>query len=338
MPELFAQVVDLYLNVRAPQYPAQFFPSRYSGSSRASTPQFVAGDRVLLRLWLCAPAVAAGQPPTLFAANGPIVFAVKASTASDALLAYADAFDSVEDGAGERHYEAILNLATDEIATAFSGGKSDVRARLDIELQAQGNSRRMTFATTLQLVAQAYQGTEVEPVPSTPTYPAPGDIPSKIEIDTLVAAKVAAQLPAALAAAIASIPRITRAATATLQPGADATAAVAFPDPDSPDNPASGLLSLGIPRGVDGVVTGVPPTFVSAAAAVPTGFTHFDVSFHASFPSAPIVTASLVAPSESSPVIALMIHTILPTRFTAALASPVPTAGYIINFTAVSAH
>jgi hypothetical protein len=341
MADSFTQTIDLFLNVKGRQFPAVFFASRTS--TAAAQLQFVHGDTVLLRLWLCAPPPAFGRTSPLYRVTGGIAFAIKASTAPTApLLAFASDFTLVDPGEAQ-HYEATLNLATAEMHAATASGNT-LTARLDIELQSPGNARRITFAAPVQIVRDAYQGVEVEPVPATPAYPPPGDIPSKNEVDALIDDKVAAQLPPLLAAAMtqtasevaAVIPRITRVAVATLAPGAEATASFTTPDPTTPNAPASGTLSLGIPRGADGVVSSVPSGFVSATAAIPQGADIVPVAFLAPFASVPMVAASLASPGSYAPVIAFVLGDFTAAGFSVRLAAPAPTVGYTITYIAIA--
>jgi hypothetical protein len=367
MPQpIFNKTADVLLDLEGPQYPAHL-PASLTNSSGVRL-QFVAGDCLLLRLWLTRPAREYRQPASLCRNDGGIAFALKRSATDDTLLAQAGGWELASDG-GE-HYEATFDLNTEEIAAAFSGTATSLSARLNIELQNPDNTLRITFASEVQIMRDSYQGTETAPVPATPAYPPPGDLITREEADTLLTTKVAAQMPGLIATAVAaatagvaaSIPRITATAATTLPAGSAATATIAqdpattIPNPEDPDgpqipDPAALKLTLGIPRGADGAPGqngtngGFSGSVISSITLAPLGADEIFIPYYIDGlggatpgPGAapPTVVASVCAqtPYATGGELTCTIINVTFSSFSVKLSAPVPTSGYAIHWIA----
>jgi hypothetical protein len=335
---VFTQVKDLFLDVTGAQYPARFFASREN--TAGASPLFVEGDAVLLRLWLCSPPETLGGLAPLHLRSGGLVAAIKAAPGAEDVLALSGAFTFVAvtpDGL-EGYYRAVLDLGGEELHAAVGGRV--ISARLDIELQGANpddpdsgaNALRLTFASDIQIVPEGYTGDEPS-LPALPAqYPPAGDVLTRAEAETFradaIAAAVAA-LPAVLGplvgaaveAAADTIPRITTVEAVTLPAGSAAAAALDTPDAEAP---AALRLTLGLPRGANGDVDAVPPTFFAGKITLQAGATSASVEYPVAFAAAPVVTASIERGASGDAVFVTELRNCSAAGFAAGLSAAVP--------------
>lgn len=151
-----------------------------SSSFAQAEPQLAQGDELLLKLFFRRRGAAGAASTAVQLATGAnIVLAAKEEDglAEATLLFSAAAF--VETGTGDDlHYESALNLNTDELDAAITGG-DPLPVRVDVEVQNGGNTYRLTYQFDMAISPQVYDG-EADPTPGTPAYPHPDLIVTKI--------------------------------------------------------------------------------------------------------------------------------------------------------------
>lgn len=175
----FARVINHYLNLDAQGNP---LVSGINNISPRSTPTYVQGDTVLVRIW---PLTETGQATAplataRLAAGSELVIAAKAAAnlGATSLLFSALAFaerNTEVDNSGAWYYEAELELNTTDLNTAIaalSSTATSLALKVDIEIQNADNSERITYQFDAAAIRQVYAG-EASPVPGTPVYPHP---------------------------------------------------------------------------------------------------------------------------------------------------------------------
>ncbi|MDR0536189.1 MAG: hypothetical protein LBG65_07610 [Puniceicoccales bacterium] len=329
----FAQEITLYLDSEKQQVPARFFASDNTLNTLADV-GLVQGDCLLLRLYICRPAKTLGAKHTFLHANGPIILALYDRIGEGrAQLAQTAAWEAhVDADSGDVHYEAIFNLNTPAANAAIPGAAANIKARLAIELQIAGNTRRKEFSTPCTLHRQLIDGTDpAQPTPP-PQYPPPEDIPSIANVGNLIHDEVSQQLPGLVgdkvATAAGAIPRVAGVESSSLPPQEQATAELVAEDGENPQNLT---LRLGIPRGergADGVVSSVPMGAAGAEFALPSGpgSASGTVALPQAFPTAASyqLVATLVAPAGATVALSLQVLDKTASTFSYQLSDEVP--------------
>ena len=184
MATAWQRVINLYLDVEAygrfPLLATQTSSNKYP-YERLS---WVEADAFKLRLWFRQRAASVSSPTLSMSlgAGWNLVVCGKSDTELDSETQFfkADGGDFTQVTVGtDVYYEALLNLNTDEMVAAFAAlddATAPLSMRIDIEVQASGNTERVTLQIPLDVQRQVYRGTESTPVPATPLYPSPGDI------------------------------------------------------------------------------------------------------------------------------------------------------------------
>jgi hypothetical protein len=137
----------------------------------ADRPLLVGGDRFLFRLWFIEPSISGGAPTIVaLSQDAQIVVAGRISLAGAVILFAATGFAAVN-SLGGLHYEAEVNLNTDEI-TAALGNDIAMLCAVEVQVQSPDNTERRTKQFTARLNRSGFAGL-LSPTPSTPEYPTP---------------------------------------------------------------------------------------------------------------------------------------------------------------------
>lgn len=176
--------VDLYLN--NDRTPGNVLLSSLTDQTPPSAPAWIEDDKFLVRLRFCdRPATVGGRAtPTELDADNVIVLAGKKVRGTGATLFNATSFIKVvvpagEDTPADVYYQAVLNLNTGALDSAWAPGESQMTVHVDVEVQAPASDGgddpdRITYQFPVTIVRQSYdgdEGTEVEA--GDPVYPAP---------------------------------------------------------------------------------------------------------------------------------------------------------------------
>jgi hypothetical protein len=158
-------------------------------NSRLGTLTLHQGDRFTISVWLLdetGSAVAPLEVAAMDAEYTHISVAARATTDLDEdLLFSATAFAQVGED-DELHYEATLNLNTEQIAALFTSDTTKTAAALlDIELSNDVGDKRLTVVGQWPVTIQRdlYAGTEGVPTDGEPAYPAADAIALKAPTD-----------------------------------------------------------------------------------------------------------------------------------------------------------
>lgn len=165
---------SLFIDVDRPGGLSCLMDGRAS-SALQDTPRVAQSDIFLLKLYFRKRGATTAPSTTADVDPGAIVFAGKKADNLGALTLLFSAIDFVAVGAeDDAHYEAVLDLTSDELSGAFGTEKS-ITARVDVELQNGDNTRRLTYQFDMIVSRQAYGG-EANPMPGTPAYPPPSSL------------------------------------------------------------------------------------------------------------------------------------------------------------------
>lgn len=172
----FARVFDLYVDVAAAGGPNPLLQG-LNGSPLTALISWVQGDCFTLRIHFRLVAAGFGAATTAIAVDDgdEIVLAAKVNASDAALVFSASGFEKVVSGS-DIYYQASLDLNTVELAAALTGASLVVL--VDLELQNNDNTRRLTFRFATTIIAQAYDG-EGDPTPAAPAYPSPAALVTK---------------------------------------------------------------------------------------------------------------------------------------------------------------
>ncbi len=158
-------------------------------NSRLGTLTLHQGDRFTISLWLLDETGSAVTPLEVAAMDADythISVAARATADLDEdLLFSATAFAEVGED-DELHYEATLNLNTEQIAALFTSDTTKTAAALlDIELSNDAGDKRLTVVGQWPVTIQRdiYIGDEVAPDDADPAYPAADAIALKAPTD-----------------------------------------------------------------------------------------------------------------------------------------------------------
>lgn len=182
----YEQTIDLRLNVRGNQNPANLLPSLTTTQPLGDV-TYVVADCALVRLWLCAPGTSVGVAAAheLLSSTGPMIVAFFDRQGGSELCRCA-AWSPVEDEFGV-HYEGELNMNTTAMLALFGAAETGTKtAWMEVELQSPGNVRRLTFQRACRFSKQSIVEGSPEPEPGDQLYPPAADIPSRQELQALL--------------------------------------------------------------------------------------------------------------------------------------------------------
>lgn len=148
----------------------------------STRPVFVQGDHFTLRLAFMEvePPETEGDTPTVNFLTLPTDDQIVIAGKPGPNIIYGDkffkseGFTKVTEGEGENekvYYEALCNLHTEQIRKWFNEQKTrQVEVEVDVEVQNQGNTERITYRFVVILYSEAYTGGN-PPVDADPPYP-----------------------------------------------------------------------------------------------------------------------------------------------------------------------
>lgn len=173
--------VDLFLNNN--RTPGNVLLTSLAVASAPPVPAWIEDDKFLVRLRFCdlPAAVGGAATPTALDNDNVVVLAGKRVRGTGAALFNATDFTKVVvvGPPEDVYYQAVLNLNTAALGTAFAGGESQITVYVDVEVQAPASDGgddpdRITYQFPVTIVRQSYDGDEgVEVADGDPVYPAP---------------------------------------------------------------------------------------------------------------------------------------------------------------------
>jgi hypothetical protein len=136
-----------------------------SGSLRSAPLTLMQGDRFPIRVYLRAVTngIAALSTAVAPAEGNTAVLAAKATPAG--AVVFGAALAPVTPETGDAYYEATLDLATTELATAL-GAAPVLMVYADLEIQGPGNLTRLSYRLQFRVAAQIYDTELTPPTPA----------------------------------------------------------------------------------------------------------------------------------------------------------------------------